>query len=694
MANRLSEESSPYLLQHQDNPVDWYPWGPEALERAREEDRPILLSIGYSSCHWCHVMERESFEDPETAELMNESFVNVKVDREERPDLDSVYMTAVQSMTGRGGWPLTVFLTPDGVPYYGGTYFPPEPRHGMPSFPQVLRAARDAYRNRREDVEEAAGKLVDALERSTRIRADGSGAYGPEGKAPDEDLLRRAARTASTRFDDAHGGFGDAPKFPRAPALDFLLRWHHRSGADEALRMVGTTLDRMARGGIRDHLAGGFHRYAVDRRWLVPHFEKMLYDNALLARLYLHHHLATGEAASREVAVDTLDYLLEDLQSPEGGFYSARDADSEGEEGRYYVWSAAEVDEVLGAEEGAFFRRVYGVTEAGNWEGTNVLHLPRSLPDVARSEGMDPGDLEERLQADRRRLLERRSRREEPLRDEKVLAGWNGLVVRALAEAGAALDRPRYVEAARRAASFLLDEMRSGDRLLHSWKDGDTGVAGFLEDHASLGLALLALHEATLEPRWLEEALWCAEATLEHFWSEEDGAFYDTADDAEELVIRPRDATDDPSPSGSSLAVELLFRGAVILDRDRWREAARRSLAREAGALERHPLAFGALLGSLDFHLSSPVEVAVTGPRDAEETRKLAAVVHRRYLPNRVVVGRGPEDGPAPDIPLLEGREPGDRPTAYVCRNYACREPVTEAGELEEQLAGEASAAG
>jgi uncharacterized protein YyaL (SSP411 family) len=468
MPNRLASESSPYLLQHAHNPVDWYPWSPEALARAAEEDRPILLSIGYSSCHWCHVMERESFEDPSIAALMNERFVNIKVDREERPDLDQVYMKAVQAMTGHGGWPMTVFLTPGGVPFYSGTYFPPEPRHGMPSFPQVLVAVQDAWQNRRQQLEEQGAKLIQALAAAT---------VGTRGRVAGPAVLDRAARTLATQYDPAHGGFGGAPKFPSPVTLEFMLRHHVRSGEPAARDMVVHTLRRMAAGGIRDHLAGGFHRYSVDQRWLVPHFEKMLYDNALLARAYMDAWRLTGADDLREVAEETLGYMAGDLRSPEGGFFASRDADSEGEEGRYYVWDPEEV-RGCGASAGAtdddlrLFCRVYDVSEGGNFEGRSILHVPHPIAAVAAAEGLTEAELQARLTPLRRALLDLRARREAPFRDEKVIVSWNGLAIRAFAEAGATFGNPAYLAAGEACADFVLSRLRYDGRLLHSWIGG------------------------------------------------------------------------------------------------------------------------------------------------------------------------------------------------------------------------------
>ena len=688
MSNRLSTETSPYLLQHKDNPVDWYPWGEEALQRAQTLGRPILLSIGYSACHWCHVMERESFEDPATAAVMNDSFINIKVDREERPDIDAIYMQAVQALTGQGGWPLTVFLTPTGVPYYGGTYFPPRPHHGLPSFRQVLDATNAAFHDRPEEVAKAAEELRSVLLRSSapsREASRGRGA-GPD-STPALALLERAYRFMLSRYDPVQGGFGGAPKFPQPLALDVCLRWHARSGDGQALEVVVHTLRKMAAGGIHDHLGGGFHRYAVDARWLVPHFEKMLYDNALLARGYLNAYRITGDEDFRRVTERTLDYLLTDLRSPEGGFYTARDADSEGEEGKYYVWSADEVDTLLDRERATLFKRCYDVTQGGNWEGTNIAHLPHDLDAVARSEGLGREELDGLLSQARESLLEARALREPPLRDEKVLAGWNGLAILAFAEAGAALRRPDYVEAARAGVAFILGTMRKGDVLRHSYKDGRLGIPGLLEDYGAVGLAILSLYEATLDDGLLPEVEGVAEEIIARFWEEGEGVFYDTPSDGEELLMRPRSAMDSPTPSGSSLAIELLLRAGALLGRDSYGRIAEEALAAESAAMERYPLAFGSLLGALDFHLSIPVEVALVGRPADPGIEAFLHAVHRRYLPNRIVAGKSPDAELPRPVPLLEGKTPErDVPTAYLCRNFACREPVTGAEALERQL--------
>jgi uncharacterized protein YyaL (SSP411 family) len=679
MANRLSSESSPYLLQHASNPVDWYAWGSEALSRALAEDRPILLSIGYSSCHWCHVMERESFEDESVAAYMNETFVNIKVDREERPDLDQVYMRAVQAMTGQGGWPLTVFLTPEGDPFYGGTYFPPTPRHGMPSFSQVLEAAATAYAARPDQVRQGAAELRAAL----RKGLEGREAEGPAGEA----LLDRAVDMMARQFDASNGGFGAAPKFPQPVTLEVLLRQHARTGSDRALHMALHTLRRMAAGGVRDHVGGGFHRYSVDAGWLVPHFEKMLYDNALLARVYLDAYKLTGAVDLKEVAEDTLDYILADMRDPEGGFYSARDADSEGREGAYYVWSLEEVLGVLGDNDGRLVSRAYGVTREGNFEGQNILWIPHGLEVVARSEGLTDQELRRRLADAGARLRAARDAREAPFRDEKVLVGWNGMTIRSLAEAGACLGREDYLEAATRGAEFILAKLRPAGRLLHTFKGARATVHGFLEDHAALGNALVSLHEATLLPGWLDEARWCCEEILDRFWERDEGLLFDAPHDGEELFLRPRDPMDNATPSGNSLAAELMLRAGHIFDDDRYRSVARRVMERESAAMARFPTAFGRLLSAVDRAHAPSLEVAILGRPEEPDTRALLSTVASTYQRSLVIVGADPAEG-MPPLPLLEGRVLVDgRPTAYLCRSYACQAPVTEAEHLERQLA-------
>ena len=681
MANRLADARSPYLRQHAQNPVDWYPWGEDALARARAEDRPILLSIGYSACHWCHVMERESFDDPATAERMNAGFVCIKVDREERPDLDGIYMKAVQSMTGGGGWPLTVFLTPGGEPFYGGTYFPPSPRHGMPSFTQVLHAIRDAWENRRDQVEAGAARLTEALDRSAvEVAApEDPGAGGP----PRDQLVELAARQLAARFDPEHGGFGPAPKFPQPVTLEFLLA----RGSDDrrGVEMAVRTLEAMAAGGIRDQLAGGFHRYSVDARWLVPHFEKMLYDNALLARVYLEAWRRTEDPGLRDVAASTLDYVMGDLRDPGGGFYAARDADSEGEEGLFYLWTPEQAGaawDEAGRDEPrdrALFRRLYDVGPGGNFEGRSILHLPHPPASVARGEGITPEDLEARMAPLRGALLRARARREAPFRDEKVVAAWSAMTVRALAEAGPLLERPDFLEAAREGGRFLLNALTDGrGGVRRVWMEGEATGSGFLEDHGALGNALLTLHASTLEPSWLRAAETVCARMIDDFWDPEAMLFQDTPLHGERLVARARDLTDSATPSGNSLAVELLLRAGHLLGRADWTARAREVMDREQGSVARFPGAFGRLLTQVVRDGAEPVEVAILGPAGPERTALLEAALRTPH-PNLSIAGGDPDQDELPDIPLFRGRGAVDgRPAAWICRRYTCRAPVTE----------------
>ncbi len=682
MPNRLIHESSPYLRQHANNPVDWYPWGPEALERAVREDKPILLSVGYSACHWCHVMERESFEDDAIAALMNEHFVSVKVDREERADIDSIYMAAVQAMTGQGGWPMTVFLTPDGKPFYGGTYFPPDERGGLPSFPRVLTTMADVYRNRRGDVANTTAQLVTHMRQMTR---------SAPGIEPLTDVIMSdAVRELRKQFDDSYGGFGLQPKFPQPMTLEFLLRQYLRTEDPSVLEMVELTLDRMARGGIYDQLGGGFHRYSTDTYWLVPHFEKMLYDNALLARLYLHAYQVTGNPMYRRIVEETLDYVVREMTSPEGGFYSAQDADSEGEEGKFFVWRPEEVSEVLGKDRGTFVNDFYGVTIHGNFEGRSILHIPTPLPDFARAVGMDEATLEERLRESRDKLMERRGSRVAPERDDKILTSWNGLMLAAFAEAAAVLERDDYREVARSSGAFLLDNLvdESG-RLLRTYKDGQAKLYGYLEDYAFLIDGLLLLHEATFGERWLDAALELGGSMVDLFWDDASQQFYDTGSDHEELVIRPRDLTDNAAPAGSSMAVSVLLRLAVLTGDSAYNSKAATSLRSANAVMQRFPTAAGHWLGALDFYLSKVKEVVIVGEPDSQATEALVREVHRSYLPNRVFVGTNEDRDSGSDLPLLHERpQVGGRPTAYVCENYVCQLPVNDPAELAKQLVG------
>ena len=680
MPNRLINETSPYLLQHAHNPVDWYPWGPEALERARNEDKPILLSIGYSACHWCHVMERESFENEDIAALMNENFVSIKVDREERPDLDSIYMTAVQAMTGQGGWPMTVFLTPDGRPLYGGTYFPPEERGGLPSFPRVVQSLARAYRENRGDVVQTTQKLVD------HIRQASSGVVSRDPLTVD--ILHQAYSGIASQFDHRHGGTGLQPKFPQPMIYEFLIRHHLRFESPSALDMVELTLENMAHGGIYDQLGGGFHRYSTDTYWLVPHFEKMLYDNALLVRLYLHAFQITGKPLYRRIVEETLDYLAKEMTDPLGGFYSAQDADSEGVEGKFFVWRPEEISDILGKEDAEIFSRLYGVTRTGNFEGHSILHLDEPADKVARDAGMPQSELIELVQRSRAALLQARESRVHPGRDDKVLTSWNGLMLRAFAEAGAVFERPDYVSKANENAKSLLDNLRNGDRLLRTYREGKASLNGYLEDYAFLIDGLIALHEATLDQRWLEEAIALGHGMVDLFCEEGDGVWYDTGRDHEALIVRPRDVSDNAIPSGGSVATDALLRLAIITGDTELNRRAAESLRSVRELMSRLPSGAGHWLGALDFYLSSPKEIALIGDPGAQATRALVAEVYREYLPNRVFLGVDDGRGAVSGLPLLEGRGLIDgRPTAYVCENYVCRLPVTAPSDLARQLA-------
>jgi uncharacterized protein YyaL (SSP411 family) len=679
LSNRLATETSPYLLQHADNPVDWYAWSPEAFMSARERDVPVLLSIGYSACHWCHVMERESFADPETAALMNAAFVNVKVDREERPDVDHIYMTAVQSLTGQGGWPLTAFLTPDGQPFYGGTYFPPERRHGLPSFREVLRAAATAYRDRRDTVMDTAAELTGLIAKATRT---GEGPAADGDWDPDS-ILEAAIGHLRRAYDPAHGGWGHAPKFPQPALMDLLLRWHHHSGDRSALDMVVHTLRRMAAGGIRDHLGGGFHRYSVDERWLVPHFEKMLYDNAQLVRSYTAAHQITGEHDLRSLAEETADYVLEDLRDPAGAFYCARDADSEGEEGRFYVWSEAEVDRLLHGD-ATLFKRVYDVSGPGNFEGLNILHLPHDLAAIARSEGMTEEELAVHLRKALDRLFRHRENRDPPLRDDKVLTGWSALMVRALAEAGAAFGRDDYVEAARRAAMFLLGPLRPEGELHHAYTDGRVKQSAFLQDVAALGNALLSLYEATLDAPILDDVRWCVSQVLDRYLDEEAGLLFDTPHDGEALIVRPRELSDGAVPSGNSLAAELLLRAGRLLGDEDCVRVTERIMRSLAGSMTRFPIGFGRMLSTLCLLNTSPVEIALIGTPGTDAFAALHRTALAPFLPERVLAG---SSAATLGLPILVDRptQP-DGPVAYVCRRFTCSAPLSGPEELAAEL--------
>jgi uncharacterized protein YyaL (SSP411 family) len=653
MPNRLAGETSPYLLQHKDNPVEWQPWGEEALGRAREDDLPILLSIGYSACHWCHVMERESFEDEVTAAYMNDHFVCVKLDREERPDLDAIYMEACMAMTGHGGWPLNVFLTPEQIPFYAGTYFPPEDRGGMPSWRRVLAAVADAWDTKRDEIRAGGDRIARRLQGGALLRP-GDAEIDPDGLESAVDVLRQA-------FDPNHGGFGGAPKFPPSSTIEFLLR---RGEAG----MTAATLRAMASGGMYDQVGGGFARYSVDDRWLVPHFEKMLYDNALLARAYLHGWQVTGTELFRDVACETLDWALREMPGPEGGFMSALDADSEGEEGRFYVWSVDELRSVLGDDAEAAIA-YFGATEGGNFEGANILTRGPA----------EPGG----LAAMRERLYAARAARVWPGLDDKRLTSWNALMISALADAGAVLERPDYLDAAAACAAFVLESLRAPDgRLLRSWKDGEAKLNGYLEDHAFLVEALISLYEATFDERWFEAARSVADFMVEHFADEENGGFFETADYHERLVARRKDLEDNPIPSGNSSAAYGLLRLALLTGEYDYERRALGVFRLLQHVAFQHPQAFPHLLQAIDFHFAAVREVALVG----DDLGPLERAVRHRFRPHLVLAGAREGGGGA--VPLLAGRTPVDgRAAAYVCERFACKQPVTEPDALEALLA-------
>jgi len=676
MANHLQNETSPYLLQHADNPVDWYPWGEEAMRLASEQDRPILLSIGYAACHWCHVMAHESFEDEATAAQMNADFINVKVDREERPDIDSIYMQAVNAMIGRGGWPMTVFLTPDGKPFYAGTYFPNEPRHGMPSFRQILAGVSQAWNKDRENVVGSAGEVAQQLQALSGM--------GLEEGALDPDIFENALRGLGQRFDATWGGFGEAPKFPQPMTIEFLLRHSLRGEGGHALEMAEATLRKMAEGGMYDQIGGGFARYSVDHRWLVPHFEKMLYDNAQLARVYLHAWQVTGNDFYRRITEETLDYVLLEMRHEDGGFYSSQDADSEGVEGKFYVWSADEIREALG-EEADVFMQIYGVSDEGNWEGHNILNLRADSKNLAARRGIDASGLDARMGAARTRLYELRSRRIWPGLDDKVLTSWNGLMLAAFAEAGQALRRPDYVEAAESNAAFLHRTMRlDSGRLLRTWKAGsDAKYNAYLEDYAYLADGLLALYEATFETRWVEWARELAELMLTHFRDTKNGGFFDTSDDHEQLIHRPKDLQDNAVPSANSMAAGVLSKLSLLTGNGDYWQVAEQSAATMSKFMSQYPSGFGQWLNVASFMLGQPREVALVGSK--EELEPLLEVVRNGYRPFQVVAAGGEEE--VAPLPLLENRPRVDgKGTAYVCRQFVCQAPVTSAQELARQL--------
>jgi uncharacterized protein YyaL (SSP411 family) len=682
MPNRLIHETSPYLRQHAENPVDWYPWGEEALAAARSQDKPILLSIGYAACHWCHVMAHESFENPEIAALMNERYINIKVDREERPDLDSIYMIAVQMLSGQGGWPMTMFLTPEGKPFFGGTYFPPEdrqmgPGQMMPGFPRVLQAVSTAFQTRRDDVEQSADQIRGQLDQHFQADIPFS--------ALDVEDLATAEQALYQEFDPAHGGFGGAPKFPPSMTLEFLLRRIHRTGSWRAREMLTTTLERMGRGGIFDQIGGGFHRYAVDDIWLVPHFEKMLYDNALLSRLYALAWQITGDDLYQRVANRTFDYILREMTSPEGGFYSSQDADSEGEEGKFYVWTPDELAAILTPDECTIAQRYFNVVARGNFDGANILTAPREPEQIALELGVT--DLRQQINAIRQKLYDARSLRVWPGRDEKILTGWNALMLRALADGGVALDRPDLVDAATRNARFIQTNLADGTRLLRSYKDGRAQIDGYLVDYANLIDALISLYEATFDAGWITWAVQLADQMLAEFWDKERGGFYDTAASSEALIARPKEVFDSATPSGNSVAAEALMRLALLTTRIDFQSRARIILETYGKLAAQRPTGFGRMLTAYDFATGDVHEIAFAGDPNDDATQALLGVARGHYLPWKVVALAKPDGADESIIPLLTDRTPvNGQPAAYVCQHYTCQLPVTTPEALEKQL--------
>jgi uncharacterized protein len=672
MANRLIDETSPYLLQHAHNPVDWYPWGDEAFRKASEEQKPVFLSIGYSACHWCHVMERESFENEETAALLNRDFIPVKVDREERPEVDAIYMQAVQMMTGHGGWPMSMFLTPEGAPFFGGTYFPPEDRHGMPGFPRVLEHVARIWNERREAIDEAAREMRESISRSVM-----SGVPVPEITAEMSDA---AAHAIAGQHDRVHGGFGGAPKFPAAMSLEFLLQVGVRTGDASFTEIVTRSLETMARGGIYDHLGGGFARYSVDERWLVPHFEKMLYDNALLARLYVHAWQETRREDFARVARETLGFVLREMTSPEGGFYSALDADSEGEEGKYYVWRLEEILEVLGPDEGRIFATVYDVRPEGNWEGVSILNLPRTRAEVAADLGRRPETVRDIAERGRKILFDERQKRVRPARDDKVLAGWNGWMLAAFAEAAIAFGDERYLRAARANADFLIETFFENGRLSRSFKDGRVRFDGVLEDYGGVAWGLIAAFEATQDRRYLDVTREILGTVIERFRDEDNGAFFDVSDDHEKLIARPKEIMDNATPSGNALVIASLFRVGRYLEEPRLEEIAHDALAHLMPVATRYPSGFGFLLSAAEWITGRPLEIAITGSAASPGRAALLRAVGETYLPQRIIVSDA-----ATELPLMRDR-PAEDDVLWICEMGACRAPVRKPAQAKEAL--------
>jgi uncharacterized protein len=677
--NRLSRETSPYLLQHAHNPVDWYPWGEEAFQKAKSENKPVLLSIGYSACHWCHVMEHESFENEKIAALMNELFVNIKVDREERPDLDEIYMNAVQMLTGRGGWPMTMFLTPDRKPFYGGTYFPPEDRQGMPGFPRILLGVSQAYREKPEDVEKSVSQILAALQRMSESQ-ETSKNFSPS-------IIADGAEKVARAYDGDNGGLGQAPKFPNAGVYELFLRHYSRSKNERFLEMVVHTLTKMAQGGIYDHLGGGFHRYSVDAKWLVPHFEKMLYDNAQLVRIYAHAYTITREPLFKSVIEETVSYLLREMLQPQGGFYSTQDADSAGEEGKFFVWTTEETNRVLGEEDGEIFCRIYDVGEPGNFEGKSILHPILTVDQASKFFRKEPSEIEGLVARSKQKLFDEREKRIKPFRDEKIITAWNGLMLSGLAEAIKVTKNPAASAAAKQTVEFIFGSMFRDGFLLHTYKDGRAKLLGYLDDYAFLAVGLLDLYEALFDRSYLDRAIELADIMPREFWDERNGGFFFTGKSHEPLISRAKPIFDASIPSGNAMATQLLVRLHRLTGKDEYRTNAEKVLRSYYDAMESQPFGFAHLLCALDSYVEGAKEIVIVGDLAEAGVQEFIAEINSLYLPNKVVQLAKRGTSLSEISPVLQGKTRIDgRPTAYVCHNFTCSAPVTSAIELKALL--------
>jgi uncharacterized protein YyaL (SSP411 family) len=677
--NRLINETSPYLLQHAHNPVDWFAWGEDAFAEAQAKNKPILLSIGYSACHWCHVMERESFENDKIAALMNELFVNIKVDREERPDLDEIYMSAVQMLTGRGGWPMTMFLTPERKPFYGGTYFPPEDRGGMPGFPRILMGVNQAFRERPVDVEKSVAQILSALQHMSES-AQSEKAFSPNAIADGAENVARA-------YDADNGGLGQAPKFPNAGVYELFLRHYHRSHSERYLEIVTHTLTKMAQGGIYDHVGGGFHRYSIDAKWLVPHFEKMLYDNAQLVRIYVQAYTITKNPLFLSVVNESCDYLIREMLQPEGGFYSTQDADSEGEEGKFFVWTIDEINRLIGEDAGAVFGRIYDVSEQGNFEEKNILHPILTVEQASKYFRKDPTEIESIIAQAKSKLFTEREQRIKPFRDEKIITAWNGLMISGFAEAMKISPRVEYTEVINRTTEFIFSKLFCDGFLLHTYKDGQAKLLGYLDDYVFLAVGLLDFYEVGFDRSLLDRSIELCEIMLREFWDDTDGGFYYTGKSHEQLISRAKPIFDGSIPSGNAMATQLLLRLHHITGKEEYRERAEKVLRAYYDAMEGQPFGFAHLLCALDFYLAKPKEIVVIGDLQNSRTQELLSEIHSLYLPNFTLQLAKPNEPLEKVSPLLQGKTAIDgKPTVYVCHNYTCSAPVTEWAELKTLL--------